>query len=60
MNQKRSFNPKWQKDDSDLEDDSHEFEEEELPEFVELKGLLKELLEVCKKLNGKLQEVVKQ
>lgn len=50
MNSKRKFNPKWQKEDSDLEDDSGEFEEDD--KVVEdLRNLLKELFTECQKLN---------
>lgn len=41
-----------EKDDSSLEDVS--LEEQEEAEFAELKGLLKELLETCRKLNSHL------
>lgn len=55
MNRKRSL-PKWQKDDSDPEDDSHDFDEEEEAEIKELKDSLKQLFAECVKLNMQLQQ----
>lgn len=55
--QKRKFTPsKWQKEDSDPEDDSAEFDAEEEAELKDLKDLLRELLDVCRKLSIQLQQ----
>ena len=58
FNKKRVFTPtKWQKEDSDLEDDSEEFDEEEEAELRDLKDLLRELLNECRRLNTALQQM---
>lgn len=59
MNQKRKFTPlrskRWQKEDSDPEDDFDGFEEEEeVTDVEDLLVLLKELLLECRKLNTTL------
>lgn len=65
MNQKRTYSkfkkPQWRKEDSDPEDVSDDFEEEEgdydLKDFA---NSLKELLEACRKLSGQLSQIQSQ
>lgn len=56
--QKRKFSPfkkSWRKEDSEVEDDSEEYDEEEDLSLKDLESLLKELLSECRKLSMQLQ-----
>lgn len=60
MNQKRNYfkaNQSWRKEDSDLEDDSLDLEDEDALVVEELRGLLKQLLDECVKLNTQLRQM---
>ncbi len=58
MNYPKRGRPTWRKEDSDPEDDSQDSEgdSEVEQEFAALKGLLRELLDTCRKLSTLLTQ----